>query len=596
MVASSANEEELERFTQECRTKSISQLFQIIEQLYSSRQLEKLEIVTSLYIDYFGQFQDTKVAKAMFYRAFSRHNQKPNLAIEELEALLKMSTNVVPSDFRRYTECNLERLYPKDSSTIPKIVHLLYFGVTDFYYFHYVCVKSVIEHMADYQIIIYNSGKEPTDNKYWNEIRNHSKVEIEIIEVPEKYDGFPLEYFQYKADVVRLEQLYKKGGVYLDLDIYLTKPLDNLFKNNRGLYLSFERKGTVGPPIEGSLINCFLAAKPGNGFVKLWLESFKTGLRMENWAYHIRDTNRELLNQNPHFLIKYQIELLDSIHFCPFGWDETEKFIHIPTSITSEQTYGVHLFETITQKHLIKNPLFNPDSQSATTTVNKIDFDQTEANVNPIDKLSIGDRKLGIVALTLQEYPERQKYLQEELMKHNLAERTHIMVNQLNPKPGIGCFLAHIDAIKWAQKEGFEQILILEDDIKINSNFSLKDRFHPDKLPKVWDMLYFGGILTAHTVRDKGWVCGTIWCNHAYIVHSRMYSEILNEFAKVDLKECAAKKQTIDWFYTKLFNPKYKCWLAEDQPIVQKEGYSTLDLKQKWGKNFSWDTWTLKHI
>ena len=28
-----------------------------------------------------------------------------------------------------------------------------------------------------------------------------------------------------------------------------------------------------------------------------WLESFKIGLRMDNWAYHIRESNKQLLNE-----------------------------------------------------------------------------------------------------------------------------------------------------------------------------------------------------------------------------------------------------------------------------------------------------------
>lgn len=360
----------LESFTKECKAKSINALFNTVQQLYNSRDCERLEIAARLYIEYFGKMSDRRAFEVKFNYAFAMFDRNPEYAVQEFEKLLRLPN--LPEDIKTYTEWNLEKMYsraPLKASSIPNIVHLIFLiesSSFDFYPFHYVCLNSILEHLPNHQIIIWTNGREPVNNKYWDTIRNNPRIKFEVIQPPTEFDGFPLVYPQYKADVIRLEKLYEYGGIYMDLDIYLIKNFEHLFKSNRGLYLGFENTGAKKTyPIEGGLINCFLAAKPGNEFLKLWLDSFKTGLRMDNWAYHIRDSNRLLINENPHYLLKYDIELIDSEWFCPIKWSELDKFEAIPNSLTGEQTCGVHLFETITKNTLMKIKLFNPEAPGA---------------------------------------------------------------------------------------------------------------------------------------------------------------------------------------------------------------------------------------
>ena len=134
-------------------------------------------------------------------------------------------------------------------------------------------------YMLAYRVIIYNNV-EPVGNPYWDKLKTHPRVRIEHIDVPTHFDGFELAHFQYKADVVRMEILYKHGGVYLDLDMLIVKNFDEVFNTNKSLYLSKEGDGP-------GLINAFIAAKPQNEFIRIWLDNFKTGLRMGLWAYHL---------------------------------------------------------------------------------------------------------------------------------------------------------------------------------------------------------------------------------------------------------------------------------------------------------------------
>ncbi len=130
---------------------------------------------------------------------------------------------------------------------------------------------------------------------------------------------------------------------------------------------------------------------------------------------------------------------------------------------------------------------------------------------------------------------------------------------------------------------------MFEDDILILDKI---EQLNITSLPDQWDMLYFGGILTKMLQKNDKWVRGTIWCNHAYIVPNHMYDIILEKMATFDKKELGEKKQNIDWFYTTQIHPEYQCWLA----IEQRESYSMIDKKVKWGNNFDWDTFTMKNI
>lgn len=75
------------------------------------------------------------------------------------------------------------------------------------------------------------------------------------------YDRF--EYPIQRADAIRYCWLAVNGGIYMDLDMELQKPLDELFTGHEGPYL-------VGSGNIGSFItNSFMASTPGH---PLWLE------------------------------------------------------------------------------------------------------------------------------------------------------------------------------------------------------------------------------------------------------------------------------------------------------------------------------------
>lgn len=100
----------------------------------------------------------------------------------------------------------------------------------------------------------------------------------------------------------------------------------------------------------------------------------------------------------------------------------------------------------------------------------------------------------------------------------------------------LGCAEAHINCIKIAKFEGWNKVLILEDDIEIlqDPNVLLNSNHH---LLNDWDLLYFGGLIEP-TFRNQ------IVCTHAYGVNSSLYDDIINMARSSGME--------IDNFYAKI--------------------------------------------
>jgi len=893
-------------------------LQEIHNQYHFNKEYEKLVALADLYLEYFPTYNKRDTNYTRFYRASANFIINKEIAVSQYEEVVDTPSPVpntpegindndseLPDNIKFSSICNLGALYPKDPcDEIPRVIHLLYFGETEFYNFHHRCVHSMLQYMPNYEIRLYNS-KEPKNNKYWDDIKNQPGVRILKIDVPQFFDGFELKHFQYKADVVRLELLYEHGGVYLDLDMIITRPFDDVFTSGHSFYISEERNGCR------SLINAFLAAKPKNEFIKLWLNEFKSGLRLGIWAHHIRDSNKKLIDDHPHYIHKYRMKILDGNVFMPLHWQDTVAFLNsetVPYEFPPE-SYGTHLWETILgdvmrrneflhkqkmeltvynsptspfceiisvpdpetilgkaaddelviypeyyhdfrndqflDKYITKgknggyfieigagdgitnsacyfferyrewrglalepariyqnelrvnrvspvvaavsnvtssisngsgsgaifyesnikelsglksslennkdcqewtrttlksykvdtitlydlccqqgapdridycaidcegseyeiistffeeNRLSIPDTDNSTgvglvvsNKVFQIEFFSIEVStdkiytkirdllarnnyeevtnpylgiiklndrpitwekyfkykgVSPGTSPQLSDRSISsissetlftpetihtppssptqtqiddasggasfllkppfaeeVIAICLEERPERTKYVSDHLLAHGIKHS--LLMNNLNTEdPKVGCFRSHIKAIQYANSKNLSSVLILEDDIVIRDNIMELARV---KLPSGcgnggnssvdWDILYLGGILTRYDGidSDQKWVKGTIWCNHAYLVKQHMYKPIL-DFVESYPNLLELERKNIDFMYTEYIQPKYNCWLANEQYIIQKEGYSEIDYRVKWANNFDWSTFSMKII
>ena len=324
------------------------------------------------------------------------------------------------------------------------------------------------------------------------------------------------------------------------------------------------------------------------------------GLIITNKVYHIEifsieinenyEQIRDLMVKNGYEEIENPFLKVIRFNGREITWEKYFKSKQTTSPQLSERTYDSSLSlstlsTNIDTPQAIHTPPTSPsaDAAAAAPATNALVGDSTFLLMPPYAS--------EVVAICIEERPERIKYVSDHLLSHGLKHT--LLINKMHPtNTKIGCFQSHIKAIQYAITHNLPSVLIVEDDIIICNHIS---EISPPS--ENWDILYFGGILTRFDMMDatNKWVKGPIWCNHAYIVKQHMYAPIL-EFVNSypNLEELEAKN--IDYMYTEYIQPKYDCWLAYDQYIIQKEGYSEVDGRLKWTNGFDWSTLAMKIV
>lgn len=225
---------------------------------------------------------------------------------------------------------------------IPNHIHFIFFGFTDFLYIHYLAIKTAKRvHNPDKIYLHYTV--EPQNNVLWKSI----KSDVTLIHTipPEKYNGVELKYYQYKADVVRLQALYKYGGIYMDIDVLSVRPYHDLLGHKcvMGIESSDDIDSTDLSHAK-SVTNAVIMSEPNHPFIIDWLRETAMNLVDKNWAYHAVNLPLEMIKRN-----QYDIHIEPCRSFMPFDFhndsiftsDDQEKYNELSKS------YTMHFWETI---------------------------------------------------------------------------------------------------------------------------------------------------------------------------------------------------------------------------------------------------------
>lgn len=154
-------------------------------------------------------------------------------------------------------------------------------------------------------------------------------VEVRHYDPPASINGTPLTYAQYRADLARLHILREHGGIYLDTDLLLVRPLNFITDNF-----------VAGAESDDAICGAALMASPGAKFLDLWLDAFETGLATGVWAYQCVNTPYEIAIRRPDL-----IRLLPKDTFAPFDFSRNWLFDETPPALP-ESTRGLHVWET----------------------------------------------------------------------------------------------------------------------------------------------------------------------------------------------------------------------------------------------------------
>lgn len=223
-------------------------------------------------------------------------------------------------------------------SRIPRILHYCFgmapdFGGKKWGLSHYVCVRSAIDKIRPEKTYLYYQY-EPT-GPWWDETKK--LVDLVKIDAPTSIFGNPVEHPAHRADIVRLEKLIEKGGIYLDSDVLVHQSFDPLLENSTVL-------GAEGQGSAYGTANAVILGEPNAKFLTTWYGEYKTfrGKPGQFWSEHSV--------QLPLYLAKRLPDAITILNYRAFFWplwtmDHLEWIFNSTRPCVFPDTYATHLWD-----------------------------------------------------------------------------------------------------------------------------------------------------------------------------------------------------------------------------------------------------------
>lgn len=217
----------------------------------------------------------------------------------------------------------LSRIMKKDSKQkIPKILHYCWFGRGEKNKTILKCMESWKKHCKNYKVMP------------WNE--DTFDIEKSPIYVQE---AFKMKKWAFVSDYVRLWALGKYGGIYVDTDIEIIKPLDRFLVHEGFSGFSEIKEGDFEIPA------AVMGAKKGNKYVKYLLSYYNNKHFVKNGKPDLK-ANIFIITEMT--LDKYKFKLDNSYQEIPdyiyypaeFFTPKFEHHRHKP--IITKNTYAIH--------------------------------------------------------------------------------------------------------------------------------------------------------------------------------------------------------------------------------------------------------------
>jgi hypothetical protein len=155
--------------------------------------------------------------------------------------------------------------FQRNKCGIPKIVHLVTIGGS-FKFHQYLSLKSMHDRIKPIQIFVHGYDF-PFDSAYFNQSIDEFKLTLVASRRVSQVFNKTVTHAEHKSDVIRLESLIRFGGIYLDLDTYVFKDIDDLLGGKYDFVIS--------PENDYGLNNGIMMSKRCAQFPLLWYKEYK---------------------------------------------------------------------------------------------------------------------------------------------------------------------------------------------------------------------------------------------------------------------------------------------------------------------------------
>lgn len=186
----------------------------------------------------------------------------------------KMSARAGPGNFVSTTTEKQEYIYnpaylnlppltpDAQGYLVPNIVHFVRFWQPHLTFVEMLAIKAALVNITP-DVLYIHSNKGPL-GVYWDMIKNATAIRVKYMPRPKKVYGRRISNVHHSSDVARLLVLMKHGGIYIDNDMFVLKPLDK--------YRKYEF--TVGWKQGESMGNQLLISNKNARFLHLYFTSY----------------------------------------------------------------------------------------------------------------------------------------------------------------------------------------------------------------------------------------------------------------------------------------------------------------------------------
>lgn len=222
---------------------------------------------------------------------------------------------------------------------VPNVIHFIWItgpNSRPFSFINYMAVKAAKEQTG--AAVVIHCNEPPKGNPFWDMAMMYAIYRR--IDVPTHVGDTEIKHVQYASDVIRLELLYKWGGIYIDTDMLLIKPLTPLM--GRPLTMAVESVHEDGSP--KSVANGMIMAAPRSEFLKLMLDATPVAMKSDIWANHAVTLPLELAKEYPdmvHLEPKQSFFPFDLTRNWLFEGNKADEYMPMLSA-----TYGIHVYET----------------------------------------------------------------------------------------------------------------------------------------------------------------------------------------------------------------------------------------------------------
>lgn len=202
---------------------------------------------------------------------------------------------------------------------IPKIIHYCWFGGKEKPEDVLKMIASWKKHCPDYEI------------KEWNE----TNFDIHLNRYTE--EAYQQKKWAFVSDVARLWALVHEGGIYMDTDVEVIRPLNNLLANKA--FIGFEGTQWIGTNLMGT--------EPHNAFLQAFLEDYNHRNFTNPDGTLNQTTNVEEITSR--FLSQHNLERngkqQQAGDFTIYPTDYFSPYDYINGKVrTTANTYSIHWF------------------------------------------------------------------------------------------------------------------------------------------------------------------------------------------------------------------------------------------------------------